>query len=85
VFPYGTLKSRPGVDASEEYPYEIPRNLMPTLNDGSPRDGKPTWGRAMEPPAVGFFSERADEVLVKWHGLDTEVRFFGSWPRKHRP
>lgn len=136
VFPYSTLKSRVGVDASKDYPYDIPHNLMPTLNDdamigalffliefwqeaqqnpsldedkylaairlnvdylmdrfdqsakpnrrgswasqywvndGSPRAGRPTWGRAMEPPAVGFFSERADEVLVKWHRLETDA------------
>ena len=136
VFPYRTLKRRDGVDVSEGYPYDVPHNLMPTLNDdamigalffliefwreadhnpvldeeeylaairlnvdylmdrfdqnanpqgrgswasqywindGSPRAGRPTWGRAMEPPAVGFFSERADEVLLKWHRFETDV------------
>ena len=136
VFPWATLRARQGVDVSAGYPYDIPHNLMVTLNDdamvnalffliefwqestnrpelnsdsylaairlnidylldvfalnanehgrgswssqywindGSARAGRPTWGRAMEPPSVGFFAESGDELLVKWHNLETDA------------
>ncbi|MCK4275065.1 MAG: hypothetical protein KAX78_01020, partial [Phycisphaerae bacterium] len=43
------------------------------VNDGSSKVGKPTWGRAMEPPAYSFFGTGPDEVLVKWWGLETDT------------
>ncbi len=78
VFPYGTMKSRAGVDASKDYPHDIPRNLMPTLNDDAVigallfrlclvEDG--------DRPSVNFNARQIDHYF----GLDTEVHFFGKW------
>lgn len=128
-FPYDLMKHRTGIDAIAGYPYELPHNLMVTLNDGamtnaiyfliefwkltgkddaidhdkylsairlnvdylmdvfdlsagpngrggfasqywvddgSSRAKKPTWGRAMEPPAFDVFGSPGEDALLKW-------------------
>ena len=143
IFPYAVMRDRDGVDASAGYPYDMPHNVMPTLNDdamigalfflaefwqealdnpgldqqvyldgvrlnvqylidvfdlnaqegrgtwasqywlsdGSDMAGRPTWGRAMEPPAFTFNTARADEFLVKWHSLETDEALKGEIDR----
>ncbi|MCX6864731.1 MAG: hypothetical protein NTV46_00685, partial [Verrucomicrobia bacterium] len=36
------------------------------VDDGSPRAKRPTWGRAMEPPAFDVFCGRGEDLLVRW-------------------
>lgn len=135
-FPYNVQRERHGYDQDASYPYEIPSNLMITLNDdampgalffliefwkeaknnsglneqmyldaihlnvdylmnafdlvanennrsawasfywvndGSDRANKPTWGRAYEPPGIGFAYELGGDVLLLWHQYETDV------------
>jgi len=51
------------------------------LSDGSDMAGRPTWGRAMEPPAFTFNTAHADEFLVKWHSLETDEALKGEIER----
>jgi hypothetical protein len=42
------------------------------VNDGSPKAGKPTWGRAYEPPGIGFWAENGDGPLLQWWRYETD-------------
>lgn len=42
------------------------------INDGSERAGRPTWGRTMEPPGLGFYCERGYDFLIKWYEIETD-------------
>lgn len=137
IFPYNLMKHRDTINGASGYPFDLPYNVMVTLNDhalvnalffmiefwkeaktnpalneqaylegirlnidylisvfrlsanpstghgawasqywindGSPRALRPTWGRRMEPPGIGFFGERADEVLLDWWQYETNA------------
>jgi hypothetical protein len=42
------------------------------IEDGSPRAGRPSWGRRYEPPAFSPHAQ-ADTVLMAWHRVETNA------------
>jgi len=80
---YNTQGSDPAQGPSTRGSWSSQYWINDTMPDGSrydwgtvaeePEPGQPTWGRAMECPGFGFFSEFADATVVKWWTLETDA------------